>query len=48
MGVALEKYNITQVSMNLTNYNVTPIHTAYEEVKKKLKGWVLRFQGVKL
>ncbi len=35
MGVSLEKYNITQVSMNLTNYTVTPIHVAYEEVKKE-------------
>ncbi|MDH7603278.1 MAG: glutamate formimidoyltransferase [Melioribacter sp.] len=35
MGVFLEKYNITQVSMNLTNYLVTPIYTAYEEVKKE-------------
>lgn len=35
MGVALEKYKITQVSMNLTNYNVTPIHIAFEEVKKE-------------
>lgn len=35
MGVALERYNITQVSMNLTNYNITPIHVAYEEVKKE-------------
>ncbi|MFA5804237.1 MAG: glutamate formimidoyltransferase [Melioribacteraceae bacterium] len=35
MGVALDKYNITQVSMNLTNYNVTPIHVAFEEVKKE-------------
>jgi glutamate formiminotransferase len=35
MGVALEKYNITQVSMNLTNYNVTPMHIAFEEVKKE-------------
>lgn len=35
MGVFLEKYNITQVSMNLTNYNVTPIHIAFEEVKKE-------------
>lgn len=35
MGVSLEKYNITQVSMNLTNYTVTPIHIAYEEVKKE-------------
>jgi glutamate formiminotransferase/formiminotetrahydrofolate cyclodeaminase len=35
MGVALEKYKITQVSMNLTNYNITPIYTAFEEVKKE-------------
>ncbi len=35
MGVSLEKYGITQVSMNLTNYNITPIHTAFEEVKKE-------------
>jgi glutamate formiminotransferase/formiminotetrahydrofolate cyclodeaminase len=35
MGVLLEKYNITQVSMNLTNYNVTPVHVAFEEVKKE-------------
>ncbi len=35
MGVALEKYKITQVSMNLTNYHVTPIHVAFEEVKKE-------------
>jgi len=35
MGVTLEKYNITQVSMNLKNYNVTPIHVAFEEVKKE-------------
>ena len=37
MGVALEKYNITQVSMNLTNYNTTPIHVAFEEVKKEAR-----------
>ena len=35
MGVALEKYKTTQVSMNLTNYHITPIHTAFEEVKKE-------------
>ena len=37
MGVSLEKYKITQVSMNLTNYNVTPLHVAFEEVKKGSK-----------
>jgi glutamate formiminotransferase/formiminotetrahydrofolate cyclodeaminase len=35
MGVFLDKYNITQVSMNLTNYNITPLHVAFEEVKKE-------------
>ncbi len=35
MGVSLEKYNCTQVSINLTNYNVTPMHVAFEEVKKE-------------
>jgi glutamate formiminotransferase / formiminotetrahydrofolate cyclodeaminase len=35
MGVLLEKYNITQISMNLTNYTITPIHTAFEEAKKE-------------
>lgn len=35
MGVLLEKYNLSQVSMNLTNYNITPMHVAFEEVKKE-------------
>jgi glutamate formiminotransferase/formiminotetrahydrofolate cyclodeaminase len=35
MGVSLEKYSITQVSINLTNYNITPLHVAFEEVKKE-------------
>jgi len=35
MGVTLERFNIAQVSINLTNYNVTPPHIAYEEVKKQ-------------
>lgn len=37
MGVSLEKYNITQVSINLTNYEVTPLHVAFEEVNKEAK-----------
>jgi len=35
MGVFLERLNIAQVSINLTNYNITPPHRAYEEVKKE-------------
>lgn len=45
MGVALEKYNITQVSMNLTNYNITPMHVAYEEVKKEAKRLGVEING---
>jgi glutamate formiminotransferase/formiminotetrahydrofolate cyclodeaminase len=35
MGVLLEAHNIAQVSINLTNYRVTPPHVAFEEVKKQ-------------
>jgi len=45
MGVGLEKYGITQVSMNLTNYNVTPIHVAFEEVKKEVKRFGVEVNG---
>ncbi len=45
MGVSLEKYNITQVSMNLTNYNTTPIHISFEEVKKEAKEMGIEVDG---
>ena len=35
MGVLLEAQNIAQVSINLTNFYVTPPHVAFEEVKKE-------------
>lgn len=35
MGVLLERFNIAQVSINLNNFNVTPPHVAFEEVKKE-------------
>jgi glutamate formiminotransferase/formiminotetrahydrofolate cyclodeaminase len=35
MGVLLEAHNIAQVSINLVNFNVTPPHMAYEEVRKE-------------
>lgn len=35
MGVLLERFDIAQVSINLTNYNVTPPHVAFEEVRKE-------------
>ncbi len=45
MGVFLDKYNITQVSMNLTNYTVTPIHVAFEEVKKEAERLGVKVTG---
>ena len=45
LGVKLEKLNITQVSMNLTNYNITPIHLAFEEVKKEAERLGVRVSG---
>ncbi len=45
MGVSLEKYNITQVSMNLTNYMDTPIHVAFEEVKKEAEKLDVKVNG---
>ena len=35
LGVEMPKHGITQVSINLTDYHVTPPHVAYEEVKKE-------------
>jgi glutamate formiminotransferase/formiminotetrahydrofolate cyclodeaminase len=35
MGVLLEAHNIAQVSINLVNFNVTPPHVAYEEVRRE-------------
>jgi glutamate formiminotransferase/formiminotetrahydrofolate cyclodeaminase len=33
MGVPLESHNISQVSMNLQNYNVTNLHHAFDTIK---------------
>jgi glutamate formiminotransferase/formiminotetrahydrofolate cyclodeaminase len=35
MGVCLERFKITQVSINLIDYEITPPHVAFEEVKKQ-------------
>uniref|UniRef100_T1JH96 Formimidoyltransferase-cyclodeaminase n=1 Tax=Strigamia maritima TaxID=126957 RepID=T1JH96_STRMM len=34
IGWWLEEHNLAQVSINLTDHDETPIHTAYEEVRK--------------
>jgi glutamate formiminotransferase len=45
MGVLLERYDIAQVSINLTNFNVTPPHVAFEEVKKEAQKLGLNVTG---
>jgi len=45
MGVSLEKYNLTQVSINLTNYTITPMHLAFEEVKKEAESLGVEVTG---
>ncbi len=37
IGWFIEEYGIAQVSMNLTDISVTPVHVAFEEVCKKAK-----------
>ncbi len=35
MGWFVDEYNLAQVTVNLTNYRVTPLHRLFEEVKKE-------------
>jgi len=35
MGVHLDRFNIAQVSINLVDYEITPPHIAFEEVRKQ-------------
>lgn len=37
MGVLVERYKIAQVSINLVDYEVTPPHRAFEEVRKEAR-----------
>lgn len=45
MGVYLKERTITQVSMNLQNYKVTPPHVAFEEVRKQAGKFGVRVTG---
>ena len=45
IGWFLEEYGIAQVSMNLTDISVTPIHLAFEEVCEKAAARGLRVTG---
>jgi len=48
IGWFIEEYGIAQVSMNLTDLKVTPLHRAFEEVCRKAEARGLRVTGSEL
>ncbi|MGI8950581.1 MAG: glutamate formimidoyltransferase [Chitinophagaceae bacterium] len=48
IGWYIEEYGIAQISMNLTNINVTPVHIAFDEVCKKADERGIRVTGSEL
>ncbi|MFL5752560.1 MAG: glutamate formimidoyltransferase [Bacteroidia bacterium] len=48
IGWYIEEYGIAQISMNLTNINVTPVHIAFDEVCKKATERGIRVTGSEL
>lgn len=48
IGWYIEEYGIAQISMNLTNLNVTPLHIAFDEVCRKADARGLRVTGSEL
>jgi len=48
IGWYIEEYGIAQISINLTNINVTPVHIAFDEVCKKADTRGIRVTGSEL
>ncbi len=48
IGWYIEEYGIAQISMNLTNINVTPLHIAFDEVCKSAERRGMRVTGSEL
>ena len=48
IGWYIEEYGIAQISMNLTNIEVTPLHKAFDEVCKKAYARGIRVTGSEL
>jgi glutamate formiminotransferase / formiminotetrahydrofolate cyclodeaminase len=48
IGWYIEEYGIAQISMNLTNINITPVHIAFDEVCKKAAERGIRVTGSEL
>ncbi len=48
IGWFIDEYGIAQISMNLTDLNQTPLHTAFDEVCKKAEARGMRVTGSEL
>ena len=48
IGWFIEEYGIAQISINLTNINITPVHVAFEEACKKANERGIRVTGSEL
>jgi glutamate formiminotransferase/formiminotetrahydrofolate cyclodeaminase len=48
IGWYIEEYGIAQISMNLTNISITPVHVAFDEVCRKAEVRGLRVTGSEL
>ena len=48
IGWYIEEYGIAQISMNLTNINITPMHIAFDEVCRKANERGIRVTGSEL
>jgi glutamate formiminotransferase/formiminotetrahydrofolate cyclodeaminase len=48
IGWYIEEYGVAQISMNLTNISVTPVHVAFDEVCKKADARGIRVTGSEL
>ncbi|MFY8108960.1 MAG: glutamate formimidoyltransferase [Bacteroidia bacterium] len=48
IGWYIEEYGIAQISMNLTNYNITSVHQAFDEVCKSADKRGMRVTGSEL
>jgi glutamate formiminotransferase/formiminotetrahydrofolate cyclodeaminase len=48
IGWFIEEYGVAQISMNLTNISVTPVHLAFDEVCKKATERGIRVTGSEL
>ncbi|MFP4060649.1 MAG: glutamate formimidoyltransferase [Bacteroidales bacterium] len=48
IGWFIEEYGVAQISMNLTNIRVTPVHVAFDEVCRRAEARGLRVTGSEL